>query len=151
LDNVVEAYRGTKNADNPQRREKYFLLISRITDADGNVINVPIYINEKADYHNVVVDTNKVATVFGINQFREYIRREIGKRNIVKIKNRSLQVGDAAAPIAAPYDVNASDTSISQNEDLSTDSAKKVEGKSAKIGENVKSAESSSVKVGANN
>ena len=112
LDNVTEAYRGTKNAENPQRRERYFLLISKSKDANGNVINVPIYINEKAGYHNVVVDTNKVATVFGKIELQEYIRREIRKGNIVRIKKRSLPVSDAATPIVAPYNKNASMDSI---------------------------------------
>ncbi len=113
LDNVSEAYRGTKNAENPQRREKYFLLISKIKDADGNTINVPIYINEYADYHSVVVETNKVATVFGKEGLRSYLQKEIQKGNLVRIKKKSLQVGDGTAPIAAAYGLKASDNSIS--------------------------------------
>ncbi|MBR5140464.1 MAG: hypothetical protein IKV16_05350, partial [Clostridia bacterium] len=112
LDNVVEAYRGTKNAEKPERREKYFLLISKIKDSAGEVINVPVYINEYADYHNVMVDTNKVATVYGKEGLRSYLQREIQKGNLVRIKKKSLQVGDAAAPIAAPYALKASDNSI---------------------------------------
>ena len=112
LDNVSEAYRGTKNAENPQRREKYFLLISKIKDADGNIINVPIYINEYADYHSVVVETNKVATVFGREGLRAYLQKEIKKGNLVRIKKKSLQVGDGTAPIAAAFGLKASDNSI---------------------------------------
>jgi len=47
LDDVELAYRGTKTASDPSRRENFFLLISKITDASGNTINVPVYINEK--------------------------------------------------------------------------------------------------------
>ncbi len=119
LDNITEAYRGTKNADNPQRREKYFLLISKIKDAEGNTINVPIYINEHAEYHSVVVETNKVATVFGKEGLRSYLQKEIQKGNLVRIKKKSLQVGDGTAPIAAAYGSKASNTII-------PDSAEKV-------------------------
>lgn len=59
LDNVTLAYRGTKNAENPSRRENYFLLISKQKDADGNAINVPVFINEKEQYNRVFMDTNK--------------------------------------------------------------------------------------------
>ncbi len=114
LDNVTEAYRGTKNADNPQRREKHFLLISKVKDAENNIINVPIYINEYASYHRVIVDTNKVATVFGKNELQKYIKREIEKGNIVRIKIGSPQVSDSAAPIAAQSNKKASSNSILQ-------------------------------------
>ncbi len=138
LDNVQEAYRGTKNAEKTERRENYFILISTIKDADENIINIPIYINEKGLYHNVIVDTNKAATVFGRNNLRDYIAREVRKGNLVRIKNRSLQVGDAVALIATPYDVNASDTSISQNAKKSTDSAKKVSENFSESGKSIR-------------
>lgn len=119
LDNVTEAYRGTKNAENPARREKYFLLISKQTDADGNVINVPVYINERGTYHRVDIDTNKIATVFGKGNLRDYINRELQKGNIVRIKNRSSHNSDSTAPIAVQYDMDASDNSISDSTEKS--------------------------------
>ncbi len=115
LDSVTEAYRGTKNAENSERREKYFLLVSQYTDAAGDVINIPIYINEKGLYNRVMVDTNKLATVFGKEGFRKYIQRELQKGNLVRIKNRSTQASESTSPINADYGMNTSNTNISQN------------------------------------
>ncbi len=64
FDSVTLAYRGTDKADNPSRRENYFLLLPQYKDSDGNSINVPIYINETAQKGNLFIDVNKVATVF---------------------------------------------------------------------------------------
>lgn len=110
LDNVREAYRGTKNADDPERRENYFLLISQQTDKDGNVINVPVFINEKGVYNRVFIDTNKIATVFGRSELREYIKQQIAKGNLVRIKNKSTQASESTSPIKADYGMGASST-----------------------------------------
>ncbi|MBQ6846331.1 MAG: hypothetical protein IJO61_04295, partial [Oscillospiraceae bacterium] len=94
LNDVSEAYRGTKNAENPARRENYFLLISKCQDEDGNTINVPVYVNEHAQYNKVFIDTNKIATVFGRQGFKTYINNQIAKGNLVRIKNRSLSASE---------------------------------------------------------
>lgn len=96
LDNVNQAYRGTKNAANSSRRENYFLLISTLKDAEGNVINVPVYINEHGQWHNVEIKVNKIGTVFGREQLQRYIQKEIKNGNLVRIKKRSSLVGELA-------------------------------------------------------
>lgn len=112
LDNVKEAYRGTKNADNSARRENYFLLVSEFTDKDGNTINVPVYIDEYAQFNRVFIEVNKISTVFGKENFREYINRQIQQKNLVRIKNRSNQTSERSAPIAEGYGKDASNGSI---------------------------------------
>ena len=112
LDNVKEAYRGTKNADNAARRENYFLLVSEFVDKDGNVINVPVYINEHALFNRVFIDVNKVSTVYGKTNFRDYINRQIRLNNLVRIKNRSNQTSESNAPIARDYGKDAPTNSI---------------------------------------
>lgn len=107
LDNVNLAYRGTKNANDPSRRENYFLLISQYKDAKGNIVNVPVYIDEKGQYNRVFIDTNKIATVFGRDNFFAYIQKEIKKGNLVRIKNRSTQASERTALIAGGYSKNA--------------------------------------------
>ncbi len=107
LDDVTLAYRGTRNADNPSRRENYFLLISQYKDQSGNTVNVPVYIDEKGQYNRVFIDTNKVATVFGRDNFSDYIRRELQNGNLVRIKNKSTQASELAAPIADSYSESA--------------------------------------------
>ena len=115
LDDVTLAYRGTKNADNPERRENYFLLISQYK-VNGNTVNVPVYINEKGQYNQVFIDTNKIATVFGRNNFSSYINREIQKGNLVRIKNKSTQASELTSPINASYSKSTfNDTSVPQN------------------------------------
>ncbi len=115
LDNVTQAYRGTKNADNSSRRENYFLLISQYKDSNGNTVNVPVYVDKQGQYNRVMIETNKIATVFGRNNFNDYINREIQKGNLVKIKNRSTQDSERTAPIAGGFVKNASSSSISQS------------------------------------
>lgn len=107
LDDVKLAYRGTKNASDPSRRENYFLLISQYKDSNGNTINVPVYINEKGQYNRVFIDTNKIATVFGRDNLSSYIQKEIKNGNLVRIKNKSTQASERTALIAAGYSKNA--------------------------------------------
>ena len=125
LDDVTLAYRGTKNADNPERREDYFLLISTYTDANGDTINVPVYINRKGSYNRVFIDTNKIATVYGKVNFNDYIRRELQRGNLVRIKRRSIQASESTLPINADYGMNASSkNSLPQNSEKSTEKTK---------------------------
>lgn len=125
LDDVTEAYRGTKNAADPARRENYFLLVSTFADQDGNTINVPVYINEHAQYNKVFIDVNKISTVFGRESFREYLSRQIKNKNLVRIKDRSTQAGERGALIAPGYGMDASKDIIPQDSKMSSGSAKK--------------------------
>ena len=126
LDFVTEAYRGTKNASNPARRENYFLLVSKFKDKEGNVINVPVYIDERADINRVFIDVNKISTVFGKTDFYNYVQRLIKSRELVRIKNRSTSTSERDAPIAPDYGRNASAISIAQKSEKSTPDAKKL-------------------------
>ena len=119
LNDVKLAYRGTKNASNPSRRENYFLLISQYKDANGNTVNVPVYIDEKGQYNRVFIDTNKIATVFGRDNFSSYIQKEIEKGNLVRIKNKSTQASELTALIADSYSKNAfTDNNIPQSDNV---------------------------------
>lgn len=91
LDDVTLAYRGTKNASDPARHENYFLLISQYKDANGNTVNIPVYINEKGQHNEVFIDTNKIATVFGREDMNRYIDRELRTGNLVRIKIKALR------------------------------------------------------------
>ncbi len=122
LESVNLAYRGTKNAKNPERRENYFLLISQHKDKNGQVINVPVYINEHGQYNRVFFDTNKIATVFGRDDIFAYINEEVKNGNLVKIKNRSASVSERKATTANDYNKN---TSISSIHDFSSKSQEK--------------------------
>lgn len=112
LDNVTEAYRGTKNAEKSERRENYFLLISQYKDSNGNTINVPVYVNEHGIYNRIFVDTNKIATVFGRNELKAYIKKQVAEGNLVRIKNRSTQASESTPLIDGDYSKNASKDSI---------------------------------------
>ena len=124
LDHVKEAYRGTKNASDPSRRENYFLLVSEFKDKHGNIINVPVYINEHAQFNRVFVDVNKISTVLGRDSFRDYIGRQIKNNNLIRIKNKSIQTSEPNALIARGYEMDASNNSIPQNSEKSSDFAK---------------------------
>ena len=119
LENATEVYRGTKNAEKSERRENYFLLISKHKDKDGNVINVPVYINEKSGHNRVFIDANKIATVFGRDDLKNYIQREVGKGNLVRVKTKkgSTQASEGTSPIEAAYSEDTSNNSITQPEE----------------------------------
>lgn len=120
LDDVDLAYRGTKKAADASRRENYFLLVSKLTGEAGNTVNVPVYIDEHAQYNRVFVDVNKISTVFGRDNFDEYIRRQVRENNLVRIKNRSIQSSERNALIAKGYREDTSIDSISQTEENAT-------------------------------
>lgn len=156
LDEVQLAYRGTKNADNAARRENYFLLISQYKDAKGNIVNVPVYINEKAQYNRIFVDTNKIATVFGRDNFFEYIRKEVQNGNLARIKNKNKikeadtawktqpestsvnrninQVSELKALIASSYNKSASDN---RSDRVGDRTVQKTEGYGSNVSDNI--------------
>lgn len=103
LDEITVAYRGTKNANDPSRRENSFLLLSTVKNEDGESIIVPVYINETGLYNRVFIKTNKIASVYGKNDLMEYINREIAKGNLVRIKKRGPASSESPAPIAVDY------------------------------------------------
>ncbi|MBQ7293400.1 MAG: hypothetical protein IJW79_06645, partial [Clostridia bacterium] len=92
----------------------------------GNEINVPVYVNEHANYNKAMIDVNKISTVFGREGFREYINRQIEKKNLVRIKIRNTQNSDPNALIAKRYEKDVSNTIIAQNSQKSTSKTKKV-------------------------
>ena len=62
------------------------------------------------------IDTNKIATVFGRNELKKYIKNEIAKGNLVRIKNRSTQASESQSPINSDYSKNAStNNNVSQD------------------------------------
>lgn len=133
LDNVKEAYRGTRNADDSMRRENYFLLVSEFTDDNGNVVNVPVFIDEHGQCNRVFIDTNKISTVFGRENFREYIARQVKKGNLVRVKNKSNLASERSALIAEGYGKIASKDSIRNSEQNVNKNLKEPVGSPKKI------------------
>lgn len=120
LDNVKEAYRGTKYADMPSRREKYFLLVTEFKDSNGNTVNVPVYIEEGAICNRVYLKSNKIATVFGRDDFREYINKQIKNKNLVRIKNKNSTISEGGVPLTPAYENTALENNIPQNSEKSS-------------------------------
>lgn len=103
LDDISVGYRGTPKAKDPSRRENSFLLISTVKDNGRNTIVVPVYINEMGSYNRVFIRTNKIASVYGKRSLNEYIKREVARGNLVRIKKRSPAISESSAPIAVDY------------------------------------------------
>ena len=103
LDNVKEAYRGTKNASDPTRREEYFLLVSEFTDEAGDTVNVSVYINRHSQVNRVFLETNKISTVYGKTALRDYIMIQVKSGNLVRIKRKSTESSERTAHMAAGY------------------------------------------------
>ena len=113
LNDVTEAYRGTKNASDPERGENYFLLVSKFKDQNDDVINVPVFINTKGQYNQMFMDTNTVATVFGRSNLRDYINAQLHYGNLVRIKKKGNTASELTGLIPGGYSGNASTDSIS--------------------------------------
>lgn len=116
LNDVTVAYRGTKNATMPNRRENYFLLVSQIRDGNGNIINVPVYINQVGQYNSVVMDVNRIATVYGDEDFYKSVQEQVRQGNLVRIKRRGIKASERLEDIPSGYSNDtSSDTTVSQN------------------------------------
>ena len=76
------------------------------------MINVPVYINKHGQYNRVFVDINKIATVFGRDNFYDYINRELKKGNLLRVKIKGNQVSERPALIAGGYNEETSIDSI---------------------------------------
>ena len=133
LDSITEAYRGTKNAADTSRRENYFILMSQFKVSDRNLINVPVYINQKAMYNEAKIDANKVSTVFGRENLRKYIQKEVQAGNLVRIKMKGTESIGGTSLINAAHKLDTlSDVNISP--------------KTTNVKENLKKSEKFSVK-----
>ena len=71
-----------------------------------------LYLN---DPPKMVHRSTKIATVFGRNNFDEYIKREIRNGNLVRIKKKAPFAVNGTAPIAGGY-VNDASNNIQQTE-----------------------------------
>ena len=114
LDDVTLAYRGTKNADDPARRENYFLLISS-HKAGNDTINVPVEITQNRNVNSVWMDVNRVRTVFARNDFRDYIRRELSKGNLVRVKIKGTAPSEITDQKSDHYAGNALGAPVSES------------------------------------
>lgn len=63
-------------------------------------------------YNRVFIDVNKISTVYGKRNFRDYISKQLRLKNLVRIKNRSTESSERSAPIAESYRKDASVSSI---------------------------------------
>lgn len=116
LNDVTVAYRGTKNAAMPNRRENYFLLVSQIKDSSGNVINVPVYINQVGRHNDVYMDINRIATVYGNEDFYKSVQEQVRQGNLVRIKRRGIKASEVLEDIPSNYSNDtSSDTTVSQS------------------------------------
>ncbi|MBR5521382.1 MAG: hypothetical protein IKU54_05230 [Oscillospiraceae bacterium] len=94
---------------------------------DTVMVNVPIHIEQKGLYNNVVIETNKIATVYGKENINNYINKELKKGNIVKIKRRNIN-SNGPSPIDGVKESVSSNNNISQT--TNNDNGKKQSGDS---------------------
>ena len=118
IDDIDLVYRGTPKAEISTRRENYFLLISKHTDKKGNPIVIPVYTNVGGTVNQVIVPTNKAATVFGKDYFNQYIEKELKKGNIVrvKVKKKASSAGIGTGLNTGGYADDSFNKNISQSE-----------------------------------
>lgn len=105
LDKPKEIYKQSKNN---------YLIITELTDKNNNKIIVPIQIDGKGTYNNMIIDENQISSVYNHKNLEDYLNRN----NFEKIyeKNRAtLNEG------VISHDISNSTNSIApQNEDVNT-------------------------------
>ncbi len=84
LDDVTLAYRGTKNASDPSRRQDYFLLISQYKDPSFDAAVIRALENDGVDLGDVPIREDIInASGFGVTQddINDYVDRAGSKTN----------------------------------------------------------------------
>ena len=95
------------------------VIITDVKNKTGEHIIVPVYINGKAAYNNVFIDTNKIKTIYGKKDISNYVDRTIKKdyNNLIyltKDKNKRQFINSPGLQLSNVINL-ASINSISQN------------------------------------
>ena len=77
-------------------------------------------------YNRVYDDVNKIATVFGKDEFREFIKNQIQHGNLVRVKIKNIQTSESTSPINADYSKDVSDDIVSQPQQVVKGDGKKT-------------------------
>ena len=111
------------NMDNPssvyKKDDSNFIIITELTDKEGNTIIVPVRINGKGSYNNVFIDENHITSVYGKKNLANYL------------KNNNFQELDITKGttlnerVQYPNISDSSRNSISQNQQNTTKNPKK--------------------------
>lgn len=66
-------------------KDKTYIIITEVQNKRGEQIIIPIYINTKGNYNNISIETNKIKTVYGKRNIKEFVDRTIKKdiKNVI--------------------------------------------------------------------
>lgn len=118
INDIDLVYNGTKTARDPKRRTNYYLLVTKYNDADGNPIVIAVYTNEPGGVNEAIVQTNKVATVFGKENFDTFIRNALKYNDLVRktIKKKASTAVIGTGLNTGGYADDSFNNKISQSE-----------------------------------
>ncbi len=115
LDNIDAAYRGTAISKTGQS-ETFYLLISQFKDKSGDQIIIPVYLNKDKQVNRVWIQTNQIASVYGKENFNNYINRMVNENKLTPIKRKTPKSEVSNQPISWRYNLGASNNSIHNTE-----------------------------------
>ena len=77
---------------------------------------MPVYINERGQYNAVLIDINKLATVFGREDFYQYVNQQVRRGNLVRIKRKSTRASERPTTSVDGYSKDTfSDATVPQS------------------------------------
>lgn len=93
IDNPVAIYRWTNQQSKKYTDKDYVLLTNNFFD--GKQIIVPIYIETKGNYNYTRLNTNKIKSIYGINDIEQTLNNRVKKGQMIKIyeKKRTSHYG----------------------------------------------------------
>lgn len=74
MDGPIEVFQWRKNPYNHYGPKDY-LVITQVTDQNGNRVVVPIVINSTANANNAYIDVNEIKSIYGKDGLEEYLSR----------------------------------------------------------------------------
>lgn len=87
MDGPIEVFQWRKNPYNHYGPKDY-LVITQVTDQNGNRVVVPIVINSTANANNAYIDVNEIKSIYGKDGLEEYLSRYTADKSLSRVKRK---------------------------------------------------------------
>ena len=87
MDGPIEVFQWRKNPYNHYGPKDY-LVITQVTDQNGNRVVVPVVINSTANANNAYIDVNEIKSIYGKDGLEEYLSRYTADKSLSRVKRK---------------------------------------------------------------
>lgn len=87
MDGPIEVFQWRKNPYNHYGPKDY-LVITQVTDQNGNRVAVPVVINSTANANNAYIDVNEIKSIYGKDGLEEYLSRYTADKSLSRVKRK---------------------------------------------------------------